>query len=440
MDLIENWITFLRTSGLRENTILAYSRDIQKINQCLDGVEVKNATSNQLRSAYDILNLGGISTTSLKRMHCGIQKYFCFLEQQHIHHSALPGLNLLSTGSPSFPIKQTKRILSSRQYNAKKYPQLADPNYLRQRYCTFLMGTEEIAAEVGCTKQAVFKALRAHGIESRSHSQAWWASAEKAYTKTTAKRINEEFFSEWSPAAAYVLGVIFTDGNLALTKASDGSMRFGSGRVSISQKEPELLEKVGKLIDYSGKMHFQPRREYRGRNIGELYTISFSSDRVFADLIRFGLLPRKSLKIQFPAMPVKMRRHFIRGCWDGDGSVYIDKRSERITASFISGSLSFIKGMIAELGNANFQIKTIYTHNRKTPSYYFRLTGRQVPRFYHYLYDNVPSTQYLDRKFKLFRRSLEMNSLDEKGNVRNVRRNVRGQPLTRDTSGNTHPH
>ena len=116
------------------------------------------------------------------------------------------------------------------------------------------MGTEEIATEVGCTKQAVFKALRAHGIESRSHSQAWWASAKKEHTKTTATPINEGFFSRWSPAAAYVFGVLLTDGNLQLGGESpDGSVRFGSGCVSISQKEPELLDKVGKLIGHSGQ-------------------------------------------------------------------------------------------------------------------------------------------------------------------------------------------
>ncbi|MBU4455782.1 LAGLIDADG family homing endonuclease, partial [Patescibacteria group bacterium] len=189
----------------------------------------------------------------------------------------------------------------------------------------------------------------------------------------------------------------------------DGSVRFGSGCVSISQKEPELLDKVGKLIGHSGKMTFRPRREYQGRVAGELYTLKFSSDRVVADLVRLGLRPRKSLTLQFPDMPVDMRRHFIRGCWDGDGSVYIDKQSKRIKASFVSGSLNFVKGMVSELTNANLPVKTIYTNKRKIPSYYFRLTGKQVLNFYHYLYDDVPPTQYLERKFNLFRLSLEMN-------------------------------
>jgi hypothetical protein len=337
MKLSEDWIRMLRASGLSENTVLAYGRDIRRIKSSLDGVEIKDATPEQLRLAFNILNLEGMSATSLMRMQSGIKKFLCFLEEQHIPHATAPGLSLLPTNSPPFPIgRQTRRTFSPRPYKAYKYPQLADPIYLRERYQTLLMGTEEIATEVGCTKQAVFKALRAHGIESRSHSQAWWASAEKEHTKTTATPINEVFFSKWSPAAAYVFGVILTDGNLKLSKGPDGSVRFGSGCVSISQKEPELLDKVGKLIGHSGKTTFHPRREYQGRVAGELYKLSFSSDRVVADLVRLGLRPRKSLTLQFPDMPVDMQRHFIRGCWDGDGSVYIDKQSKSISASYVS--------------------------------------------------------------------------------------------------------
>jgi hypothetical protein len=313
MNLIDDWIRMLHTSGLNENTVQAYCRDIRRIESSLDGVKVEDAKPEQLMLAFNILNLEGMSTSSLKRMQCGLNRFLYFLEEQHLPNATAPGHNLLPTNSSPFPMgRQAKRTSSPRSYKAYKYPQLADPLYLRERYLTLLMGTEEISTEVGCTKQAVFKALRAHGIETRSHSQAWWASAEKDHTKTTATPINEAFFSKWSPAAAYVFGVILTDGNLKLSKSPDGSVRFGSGCVSISQKEPEILNKVGALIGHSGKITFQPRREYQGRVAGELYTLKFSSDRVVADLVCLGLRPRKSLTLQFPDMPVDMRRHFIR--------------------------------------------------------------------------------------------------------------------------------
>jgi phage terminase large subunit-like protein len=334
-----------------------------------------------------------------------------FLEERALPNTTAPGLNLLPANSASSRIeRKIKSTCSPQSYTARKYSKLGDPVYLRDRYLTLQMGTKEIATEVGCTKQAVYKALRSHGIESRSHSQAWWASAERGRTKWTATSINNVFFAEWSPAAAYVFGVILTDGNLHLTKMPDGSVRYRSGTVHISQKEPELLDKVAKLIGHSGKLTFQPRREYQGRVAGELYTVSFSSDRVVADLVRLGLRPRKSLTLQFPDVPADMLRHFIRGCWDGDGSVYIDKNSKRICASYISGSLQFVEAMVRNLVDAGLPERTIHHHKRKTPSHYFRYTDWQVPMLYHYLYNDVSETEYLERKFHLFRLSLEMNS------------------------------
>jgi len=39
---------------------------------------------------------------------------------------------------------------------------------------------------------------------------------------------------------------------------------------------------------------------------------------------------------------------------------------------------------------------------RKNPSYYFRYSGSECKKLYHYLYDNVPPEQYLERKYVVF--------------------------------------
>jgi intein-encoded DNA endonuclease-like protein len=131
------------------------------------------------------------------------------------------------------------------------------------------------------------------------------------------------------------------------------------------------------------------------------------NDALYNELLKYGLTPNKSLTLQFPDVPREYVRHFIRGCWDGDGSVYLEKRSKRIKASYVSGSRKFIQGMVNALSKNGLQIKTIYTNKRKTPSYYFRLNINQVPAFYKYLYDSVPDTQYLTRKYNLFKLSSE---------------------------------
>jgi hypothetical protein len=112
-----------------------------------------------------------------------------------------------------------------------------------------------------------------------------------------------------------------------------------------------------------------------------------------------GLSPNKSLTIQFPKMPVSVARHFIRGCWDGDGSVYIDRRTGNVCASFVSGSYDFIQGMVKELNGLGFSTRTIHRYHK---SFYFRFTGNECVKLYHFLYDGVPGDMYLSRKRCVF--------------------------------------
>jgi hypothetical protein len=95
-------------------------------------------------------------------------------------------------------------------------------------------------------------------------------------------------------------------------------------------------------------------------------------------------------------------RHFIRGCWDGDGSVYLE-RNVLPCASFVSGSRQFIYQFVKHLVTLGLPDRTIHTHTNRT-SYYFRLTGAaNCTELYHVLYEDVPETMYLTRKFDRFK-------------------------------------
>lgn len=213
-----------------------------------------------------------------------------------------------------------------------------------------------------------------------------------------------------------MLGVVCTDGNLNPGRIREPWRSKSSSTIpiiSVAQKESELLEKILHLMDCDAKLYFHKERIYGKIKAGALYHFAINNEKLYDDIVSLGLTPNKSLTMRFPNVPNEFVRHFIRGCWDGDGSVYIEKRINKICASFISGSLNFVEGMSSELVKADLPIRTIHRHNRETPSYYFRFTGSQVKMLYHYLYDNVPETEYLKRKLVLFRLSLEMNALKE---------------------------
>lgn len=217
--------------------------------------------------------------------------------------------------------------------------------------------------------------------------------------------LNTGFFSTWSREMGYVLGVLYTDGCLHEARFSSRKCVRKVPMLSVAQREPELLNKVLALMECDATLHYRPRKEYGHATSGAVYSFQFQCAEMLPDLLRLGLKPRKSLDIEFPVVPHKFMPHFIRGCWDGDGSVYFErKQTKQIRASFVSGSRRFIDGMVAALQKAGLPPRTIYVRPGKTLSYYFRFERQHCMKLFHFLYDGVPPTQYLERKYLLFRK------------------------------------
>jgi len=106
----------------------------------------------------------------------------------------------------------------------------------------------DIARQYNCTRQYIYKLLKQYALTVRTKSETRTLALNQGkisynsnvYSpgKTIShekRHVNESFFKTRTPAMAYVLGVIYTDG--CLVKPT-GPVKF---RVTISQKEPELL-------------------------------------------------------------------------------------------------------------------------------------------------------------------------------------------------------
>jgi predicted DNA-binding protein YlxM (UPF0122 family) len=288
--------------------------------------------------------------------------------------------------------------------------------YLHDNYVINEKSLADIAKEANCSRQYVHKMIVLHEIPLRNQTSARRLALDKGkvirenvsfegkqqFTTLRKALWTEGFFSSWSNEMAYVLGVIYTDGNLNPKGGSCNVNRF-----SISQQEPELLTKVLALMKCNATIHYRKEAIYGDVKAGALHWFSIADNKIYDELLNLGLTPHKSNTLNFPDVPHEHIRHFIRGCWDGDGSVFIERQSQRVVASFVSGSLNFVEGMVAALKSAGLPERTIHINKGKNPSYYFRYTGTQVIKLFHYLYDDVPESQYLERKYKLFRASLQ---------------------------------
>ena len=279
---------------------------------------------------------------------------------------------------------------------------------LRELYIDQQMSLQEIADRFGCTRVMILYLMKRHRVPRRSHSEARrlaqrdgkvkytrrLTSGEVIVVKPRCTTINEYFFRGWSPEMAYVLGVFYSDGCLFKSPA-------GYYSATISQKEPELLEKCLALMDCDAPLQFKRNNS----PAGGLYAFTVNDQGTCRNLIALGVHPRKSLTLQFPNAPFGVLRHFIRGCWDGDGSICKTGRTRGCwNASYVSGSEQFIRGM-RDCLVAHGMPRARITGRRDNRGLSFRYYGARCAKLFQILYDGVPATQYLRRKYDRFSRA-----------------------------------
>jgi hypothetical protein len=118
---------------------------------------------------------------------------------------------------------------------------------------------------------------------------------------------NELVFSEiGTEEEAYWLGFLIADGYNHNNKCL---------RVDI--KDKGHLEHLSKLIYPNGDKPIQ----IRDLGYGDIYMFSCGISRIVENLNKHGVIPRKSMKTKLPNINREMYRHFIRGLFDGDGSI-----------------------------------------------------------------------------------------------------------------------
>lgn len=285
---------------------------------------------------------------------------------------------------------------------------------LEELYSEKRMSMADIGRFVGTSRGNVFIKLKGFNIPTRSMKEAHDLALEKGkikfntlkdgkeHTRVLIKRkYNEKLFETWSNEMAYVLGLIVTDGNVIYVKSAH-NIEYLQGRLTFGQKDIELVEKFSKLIGFDSDIEHRKKRISNKTVAGELYTIEIHSNDLLFQLDKLGITPKKSLKIKFPEMPNKYLRHFIRGCWDGDGTVYLENDG-RIRASYVSGSICFVESLMQHLEDFGLSKRKLYEH-KHSKSYYFRyVSDDDCFKLYRLFYKDVSEEQYFSKKYQIFK-------------------------------------
>lgn len=177
-----------------------------------------------------------------------------------------------------------------------------------------LYSDEEIALRLGFARVTVTAARKRHSIPSfTEYSGLKRRDGNVTFGGRRKKHLfNEGFFRSIScEASAYFLGLIAADGNLDKTQT----------KLELQLAEPDhhILHDFLACIGAEG-CKVSPRR--RADREKTFHRITLCSKAMGQDLVSWGITPDKTEAMQLRrAVPKEWLRHFVRGFWDGDGSV-----------------------------------------------------------------------------------------------------------------------
>lgn len=203
-----------------------------------------------------------------------------------------------------------------------------------------------------------------------------------------------DFFSDDSVTdefKSYYAGFFYADGCYSKSNGLD--------RITLSMNDKEMIESMAEIICPSRKIYVQKSKKIEH---AEGYSIINRNPNVINQFKNWGITYRKSLSLSLPKNFQYDIRHFIRGLFDGDGSVYnssVFKDKIYKGVSITTGSEVFSHEIVELMSNynINFQVNKDSRHQ----AYYLRLNKqKEISKLKHFMYDD--SKWYLQRKFVKF--------------------------------------
>jgi DNA-binding transcriptional regulator WhiA len=219
----------------------------------------------------------------------------------------------------------------------------------------------------------IYKKLKQLGVVSRHQSET-----SMIYKPIDINCFNE-IDTEWK---AYFLGFLYADGSLN-KEERQCSLR-------LHKKDKHILYELSEKIYGEDK----PILEY-----GNNYDFTISNIVMCKDLLKHGVINKKTFLIRLPKLNNKLMRHFIRGYFDGDGSVHYNSKTNPCRTCSIISNKEFILELHEYL--KKYKILSKIKQHQKSSNYYINITRYDnINKLYTFLYNNA--TIYLTRKKEIF--------------------------------------
>ena len=231
--------------------------------------------------------------------------------------------------------------------------------------------------KVGC-QETIQKIIRDHGI------------ARKGGHKNI---IDHNYFESIdTPEKAYFLGLLLTDGNVHYDQRCEN--RQPSIQIALNGEDIDILEKFKCELSADNKISV-----YTNDGRFECVFIVHSL-KMAQDLEKYNIVPCKTFLIkEIPSIPKQYIRDLIRGIFDGDGTVYILSKDQKLRFGFY-GTHDLIEDIVNFL-HQEIDLPLNKITDKSTVSFITFGKMDQIRSFYDYIYYS-PEVTCLSRKRKKF--------------------------------------
>lgn len=251
-------------------------------------------------------------------------------------------------------------------------------------YTVLKQGLATAGKQFHYSQYMVEKLLKERGIQKRTYVES--KQVLRKY------HVDDDFFKHQSPDMAYILGFIAADGSIA--KDENGIF------IEIHQKDAELLKQIAKIVKSDRPLNYRVNNQGTPCVKMKVWSAAWKQD-----LAVYGITPNKTFTLKPPSfLSQEYHMDYIRGYFDGDGSVWKRTTINRTTIGFVSATKEILDWIRNEFNK--YGVSTVQNYSaidkQGTRIYYLRYDGQQkINIIKHLLYDST-SNLFLTRKKEIF--------------------------------------
>lgn len=235
------------------------------------------------------------------------------------------------------------------------------------------MTTREIGRLYGICDNSVSKLLKNNGVEIR-----------RAVRRSKIK--NHRYFQNIdTPQKAYFLGWMISDGSVVTSRTRPDRAPIIS--IEVHNRDRCILERFAEELGADDTVvHLHEKRNHAH--------LRFASEEMASDLAQYGVVPNKTWTMYLPIIDEALMPHLIRGYFDGNGTVTVNKKDGTRRFAFY-GSEEICTNIRDYLHNT---IGINKNKVSKSTCYHVWWGGKSPSKlFYEYIYNDCDDLK-LDRK------------------------------------------